>query len=138
MFLEWHEVPGLAVGALRGDAVALRRIVGARRAARIGALLSAVGLLAAAPLATFVPLALGHLLVALGAWGATQNRSGARPREALRLSLWCVALPLIVAVPLRLFWPDSALPATAAILVGNAFLWRALGRGFGQSASPSS
>lgn len=138
VFLEWGEVPRAAWGALRGEAVALRRILGARKAGRIGVGIALVALLLAAPLDAVVPLAAGHLLVALGVWGVLGRGPGLRPREVLRLSLWPVAPLLLAAAALRGFSDGSPVPAAAAIALASALLARGLSRGLARDAPPRS
>ncbi len=129
VFVEAHEVPGLVFGALRGDAVALRRILGARRGGRIGVIAGLIALGLAAPPRAWPALAAAHIALALGVWAATRGRTGLGVRELLRLSLW-PAFPLVVLVaPLRLAWPDGAVPALGALALAGGLLLRALARG---------
>jgi hypothetical protein len=131
VFVEAREVPGLVRGALRGDAVALRRILGARRAGRIGVFAGVVSLALAAPRDAWLALAVVHVAIALAVGAATRPRARLGAREALRVSLW-PAFPLVaLAAPLRLLWPDSPVPALLAIVLASALLWRGLARGIG-------
>ncbi len=130
VFLAPREVPGLLVGALRGDPVALRRILGARRAGRTGLALALAALALAAPSLGAALLALAlHLFLALY---VVIPRRGSIPLtvfQELLLSLWMVA-PLFVALAsLRIIWPSSALPVIAAVLLGHTLVWRGLRRG---------
>ncbi len=127
-FLERSEIPGLVLGVLRGDATSLRRILGARRAGRLGLLAGALCLALAAPPPALWWLALLQLALGPGVAAAARS-SGLGPREALRLGLWAVFPLLALAAPLRLAWPSSALPALAALLLGHLLLWRGLRRG---------
>ncbi len=127
LFLAPREVPGLLLGAVRGDAVALRRILGARRAGRTGLALALTALALAAPSLAVALIALAlHLSLALY---VVIPRRGAVPLTAsqeLRLSLWTVA-PLFVALAsLRVIWPGSPLPALIAVPMGHLLVWRGL------------
>ncbi len=127
LFLAPREVPGLLVGAVRGDPVALRRILGARRAGRTGLALALAALALAVPSLAVALIALAlHLLLALY---VLIPRRGAVPLTAfqeLLLSLWTVA-PLFVALAsLRVIWPGSPLPALIAVPVGHLLVWRGL------------
>jgi hypothetical protein len=129
VFVEANEAPALVLGALRGDPVALRRILGARRGGRIGVVAGALALAIAAPPRAWLALGAAHMAVALGVWAATRQRTGLAVREVLRVSLW-PAFPLVaLAATLRLVWPDAAWPALAAILAAGALVFRALSRG---------
>lgn len=127
VFIRVHEVPGLLLGALRGDGTRLRRILGARRSVRIGLVLAGSSLLAAAPSAgALAPLVGLHLLLALC---TGIPRRGSIPLSWLRwlkLSLWTVAPLLAAAAGLRLLWPPSLLPACVAILAGHLLVWHGL------------
>jgi hypothetical protein len=127
VFVERREIPGLVIGTARGDAVACRRVLGARRGGRIGLLLALAGLALSAPgprvafLAALTHVSLG-LLVGLGArW-----RSGHRTREVQRLAVWTVLTPLGVAAIARLSGFASPWICIAAAIVGQALLVRAL------------
>ncbi len=127
LFLAPREVPGLLVGAVRGDPVALRRILGARRAGRTGLALALAALALAVPSLAVALIALAlHLLLALY---VLIPRSSAVPLTAfqeLLLSLWTVA-PLFVALAsLRVIWPGSPLPALIAVPMGHLLVWRGL------------
>ncbi len=127
LFLAPREVPGLLLGAVRGDAVALRRILGARRAGRTGLALALTALALAAPSLAVALIALAlHLSLALY---VVIPRRGAVPLTAfqeLLLSLWTVA-PLFVALAsLRVIWPGSPLPALIAVPMGHLLVWRGL------------
>ncbi len=132
VFLVPREVPGLLVGSVRGDPVALRRILGARRAGRTGLVLALAALTLAVPSLAVALLALTlHLFLALY---VVIPRRGSIPLtvfQELLLSLWTVA-PLFVALAsLRLIWPSSPLPALAAVLLGHLLVWRNLRTGLG-------
>jgi hypothetical protein len=128
VFLENAEVPALVIGALRGDRVALRRILGARRGGRVGVALGAAALLLAAPLHAVPLLIAAHLAAAVAIGALTRPVSGVSAREAMRLASW-PALPLLLAVaPLQLLWA-SALPALLAIAGASLALWSGLRRG---------
>ncbi len=127
LFLAPREVPGLLLGAVRGDAVALRRILGARRAGRTGLALALTALALAAPSLAVALIALAlHLSLALY---VVIPRRGVVPLTAfqeLLLSLWTVA-PLFVALAsLRVIWPGSPLPALIAVPMGHLLVWRGL------------
>jgi hypothetical protein len=127
VFLERSEIPRLVLGTARGDAVACRRVLGARRGGRIGFVLALGGLALAAPrlraalLAALLHVVLG-LLVGLG----SRRRTGHRTREVQRLALWTVLTPLGVAAIARLAGFGSARLVFAAAIVGQLLLIRAL------------
>jgi hypothetical protein len=127
VFLASNEVPGLMLGALLGESVAFRRILGARRAGRIGLALALVGLALAAPSLPTVPLLVVlHLLLALFVVVAVSGPVTLSLIEELRLSLWTVAPLLVLFAVLRLIWPASWLPAVAAVVVAHLLVWRGL------------
>jgi hypothetical protein len=130
-FIEVSEVPGLIRGALCGEARALRRILGGRRAGRYGALLLAAAALVAAPIESLPALALAFVAFGGAAWAGQRREPKLRLREALRAGLWTGAPLVAAALPLRLLWPDTPLPALLALALGYALLLRGLGRGLG-------
>jgi hypothetical protein len=132
LFLVAAEVPGLLSGSLRGDVVALRRILGGRRGGRIGAGLALATLALAAPTPASAGLTIA-LWLALCTAGTVLHRSasGLSLREWLRLSLWTAAPALLVAAVLRLLWPGSALPLLVAVVAGHVLLWRGVRWGLG-------
>jgi hypothetical protein len=127
VFLENREIPGLVRGTALGDPVACRRVLGARRAGRVGSVLALTGLALAAPslraaaIAATVHVGLG-LLVGLRA----RRRTGQRTREVQRLALWTVLTPLGVAVIARPLGLGSEQILVAAAVVGQLLLLRAL------------
>ncbi len=129
VFVEPAEIPRLWAGVLRGEPAALRRVLGARRAGRIGAFAAAGALLFAAPWQAAPALAVLHGALALGVGWATRATAALSAREVLRLSTWPAAPLLALAALARLLAPGSAAPALLAILVANALLWRVLRRG---------
>ncbi len=127
VYLEWRELPGLYAGALRGEPVALRRILGARKGGRIGLALGLATLLAAAPLDALGWLVGLHVALGLAVAAVTRAATGLGPRQALRLSLWPAAPLLLLALPFRPL--ATAAPAFVAVAVGQLLLWRGLRRG---------
>ncbi len=127
VFVERSEIAGLVVNTARGNAIACRRVLGARRGGRIGLTLALAGLALAAPspraalLAALVHVCLG-LLVGFGA----RRRSHHRTREVQRLAVWTVLTPLGVAVLARLLGFGSPWLCVAAAIVGQLLLMRAL------------
>ncbi len=132
LFLMAHEVPALLAGSLRGEAVALRRILGARKGGRIGAALALGALALAAPglQAAGLAVTLWLFLCMLGTV-IYRSSSGLSLREWLRLTLWTGAPMLLVAALVRLVWPGSALPVLAAVVIGHALLSRGVRSGVG-------
>ncbi len=129
VFLRASEVPGLLLGVCRGEPVAQRRVLGARRGGRIGLILGLAALALAVPnWTTAAGLALLHLACTLGL-GFVGGRSPLRELQRLRLSLWTGAPPLLLATALRLLWPESPAPALAGLVSGQLLLYRALRRG---------
>jgi hypothetical protein len=129
VFVEPAEIPRLCAGVLRGERAALRRVLGARRAGRIGALAALASLLLAAPWSAAPALAALHGALALGVGWVTRGTAALLAREVLRLSTWPVAPLLLLAALARPFAPRSALAALLAILCANALLWRAVRHG---------
>jgi hypothetical protein len=128
-FLVSREVPHLLIGATLGDPVALRRILGGRRAGRIGLVIFAVGLFCAFPPGG---IAVGLLAQVAMAWILGSQPRSAPPlryAERLRLSLWTTTPPLVVALPLRLLFASSVVPGLVAVLFGHALLLRGLTTG---------
>jgi hypothetical protein len=127
-FIEVREIPGLVRGALWGEARALRRILGGRRAGRYGVALVLAAGLVAAPLADLATLALAYLGLGCIAWLARRREPALRLRDALRLALWTAA-PLVAAtVPLRFLWPGSPVPALVALALAYALVLRGYAR----------
>jgi hypothetical protein len=127
VFLERGEIAGLAIGTARGEPVACRRVLGARRGGRVGFVLALGGLALAAPdartalLAALLHVGLG-LLVGLG----SRRRTGHTTREVQRLALWTVLTPLGVAAIARLAGFGSPQLVFAAAIVGQLLLVRAV------------
>jgi hypothetical protein len=132
LFLENHEVPGLLLGSLRGERVALRRVLGARRGGRIGSALALLALLAAsAPSTGLFGAALVLWIALCGLGRAVAHRaSGLRLHEWLRLTLWTAAPALLGAALLRGLLPSAWL-TLVAVAVACALSWRGVRRGLG-------
>jgi hypothetical protein len=128
VFLSRGEVPDLLRGVLIGDATSLRRILGARRGGRYGAVLAAIAALAAIPLPTFPGVLLAHVVLSVAGRFAAGPGCGLGPRQYQRLVMWAIALPLLAAAPLRLLEPGALVPI-AALAVGHGLLWSGLRRG---------
>jgi len=132
VFVARAEVPRLLRGVVAGDGVALRRILGARRGGRYGALLALAATLLAVPLGSLaVPLACHALLSVAGHFVGRAPRLA--PWQYQRVSLWALALPLLCAAPFRWLgagWLGAGdLPAVVAVGVAHGLLWRGLRRG---------
>lgn len=128
-FLRPGEVPGLLVGAVRGEQPAMRRILGGRKGGRYGIALVALGLATAVPWRAVPLIALIGLLGA--GVGAALQRGPHRLgfRDYLRLSLWVVAPLLLIAAPARIHELDSLAPGLFGVVAGQLLLWRNLARG---------
>jgi hypothetical protein len=127
VFLEAHELPALVLGVALARPWAARRVLGARRGGRVGALLALLGLALAAPSrASALAAALLHGALGLALGLANRRRGGHTTREVQRLALWTVLTPLGVAALARPFAAGSALPLVAAAVAGQLLLWRAL------------
>ena len=123
-FVVAAEVPGLLLGAVRGNATSLRRLLGARRTGRWGAGLCALGLLLAAPSIDAAAAWIGlHVVLALYVVIPRGGAIGLSVRQELCLSLWAAAPLLVVLAGLRAIWPDSWLPAVGAGLLGHLLVW---------------
>lgn len=126
VFLRWRELPRLLLGVLRGDAVAQRRVLGARRGGRLGLLLALAALLLVAP-GWLAATGLAALHVALTlACGLAAKARGLGVRQRLRLSLWAATPALLIAAPLRLAVPDSLVPALLSLAAAQLILIRGL------------
>lgn len=130
VFLTRAEVPGLLWGALTGDATSLRRILGARRGGRYGAVLAALATLLAIPPAALAAPVLVHLGLSVAGHFATRPPA-VGPRQYQRLVMWTLAGPLLLAAPLRLL-EVGVLPAILALALGHGLLWNGLRRGIGR------
>ena len=118
----------MTAGALSGDRVALRRILGARRGGRIGTAFLATGLLLGVPVAFLPPGLLLHLFLSwlLRGW----LRSASLPLASqLRLGSWTVGPTLLLAATLRPIWPESAVAGFLGIGLGHVLLLRGLRKG---------
>ncbi len=129
VFLQNREIPALLAGVTRGDAVAMRRVLGARRAGRVGVALGLAGLLLTVPLAGMPWLVGGQLL--LGVPGGALGRPPLSWLEYERLSLWLAGAALLAVAPLRPFLPEVLPLAIGGALAAHLWLWRCLRRGLG-------
>ncbi len=131
VFLQLGELPGLALGVLRGEPAAQRRVLGARRGGRYGIAYALAAMLAAVPLQRLAPFLVAAGVATLAGWGVRRSRSGLELRAFARLSLWLVSPCLLFTSPARLSEPDSLAPALLGLVVGHALLWRNLSSGLG-------
>ena len=130
VFLRAAEVPALIAGVLRGDAVAMRRVLGARKAGRVAVALGVVGLLFAVPWPAAAWLI--GVQVVLGFAGGRVGKPALGWLAYQRLLLWLAGPLLIAAALLRLLWPDeAAVTALVAVVGANLWLARNLRRGLG-------
>lgn len=125
-FVVSAEFPGLLFGVLRGEPVALRRIIGARGTGRWGIALSLLALAGAAPAHALVRLVGVHAVLSLLGWAIVRTRSELTLRQHQRLLLWACPLLLLCAALFRGL--GSTVPALAALLVAHATLTGHLGR----------
>jgi hypothetical protein len=117
-------VPGLLRGVPLGKPVALRRVLGARRAGRVGFYVAVALLALAAPSVGAAALGVAAYF-ALGALGALRLRAqGVGPYWSLRLLLWEVPAPLLLAALVRLAGVRSAWPLLLAALGSYLLLER--------------
>jgi hypothetical protein len=127
VFVELHELPALVIGTALGAPAACRRVLGARRAGRIGVLLALFALAfaarswAAALLAVVLQMALS---LALGLFN--RGSGGHTTREVQRLAVWTAVTPLCVAALTRLAWGASDSLLYLAVAAGQLLLLRAL------------
>lgn len=126
VFLRRDELAALLRGALVGEPTALRRILGARFAGRVGFALWVAGLLLAVPGARLLGGVALHAVLSLLVWTWARGHE-TRLREVLRLSLWPAGLLLVVAAPLR--WLGLApFAPVIAIALAHLLLVRGLRR----------
>ena len=126
VFLQARELPGLALGALRGDAVSMRRILGARRGGRYGVAYAAVGAIAVVEPSLMGAFLVAAVVVTALAWALQRSATRLGLVPFVRLSLWIVAPALIVASLARLSEPESFAPGLFGLVVGHVLLWRNL------------
>lgn len=126
-YLEAREVPALVLGTALGRPAAARRVLGGRYGGRTGSLLALTGLALAAPgLRAAVMAAAAHGALGLALGFLNRRRGGHTTREVQRLALWTALTPLGVAALARLGGVHGAAPLFAAVVLGQALLWRAL------------
>ena len=131
VFLRSEEIPSLFAGVVRGDPVAMRRILGARRAGRVGVVLGAVGALLAVPLPALPWLLAAQ--AAIGLPGAALARPPLGWLEYQRLSLWLAGAALLLAAPLRALAPHALVWTALAWLGAHLLLCRHLRSGLGEA-----
>ncbi|MFQ5699901.1 MAG: hypothetical protein ACE5IL_16685 [Myxococcota bacterium] len=134
-FVQAHEIPGLLVGALRGRPEALRRILGARRGGRYGALLLLAAALVATPPHQIPWLAGLWIALAVGSWRLQRPRDLGL-RQVLRASQWTAAPLVALATPLRAVdgmgpVDASGVAVSLALALSTLLLHRHLGRAAG-------
>jgi len=126
VFISAGEVPRLMTGAVLGRPVALRRLLGARRAGRYGVAATVISAVAALP-ADLLPLALiTHAAMSALGMLLANSETGLGVMQYQRLSLWVLAPVLAGLATLRLF--DEAAPLTSCTAIGFAhlLLWRGM------------
>ena len=124
------EVPELVAGALKGEPAAVRRILGARRAGRIGLGLFGIGLVLGLPTGywTLIGAALQ-----LGAAFGLRPWPRSAPRltwiERTRLSFWTTGPILVLCGAFTLVLPGSPLPGLFGMAAGQVLLIRGIRNG---------
>ena len=138
VFIAPSEIPGLLIGALRGEPVRLRRILGARGAGRYGIALAAAALGIACPPRLWPTALLLHALASFVGWRASGSPRGLGPRPHQRLLLWVIAPTLAGAAVLRPLVPALGV-LVAGLALGHGLLARHLraARPFGPLATDS-
>ncbi len=130
-------MPRLILGVSLGDAAALRRVLGARRGGRYGALVSGgLALLAApGPQALAVGLAAYAALCMVAAirYGEIE---GIGAVQCLRLMLWALPGPLLLALVFRALGSASALPLLVAPIGAYLLLDGGLRAGLASEPDP--
>lgn len=127
VFIVVPEIPGLLRGAIFADPVSIRRILGARRGGRFGALLALAALAPHVAAGTGAPTIGAHLALSLLGWSIQRGTLG--PRQYQRVVLWMLAPALAVTAPLALFLAKgsvgaAALASVVAVLAAHARLIR--------------
>jgi hypothetical protein len=125
-FIEARELPDLLAGALRGSDVALRRVLGARRGGRIGAALAALLALLAASDARAAVVGIAAYAGCSALVALRHRASGLGLYRALRLLLWTLPLPLVLAALARSAGLRSRLLLPAAVAIAWLLLERGL------------
>jgi hypothetical protein len=125
-FIQTRELPGLLRGAALGRAAALRRVLGARRGGRLGAALAALPLVLASPDAPAAAAALAAYFCLAALTAARRHQRGFGGYRSLRLLLWTVPAPLLLAALARALGSGSRLLPSLAVLVGWLLLERGL------------
>ena len=127
------------IGVSLGDAAALRRVLGGRRGGRYGVLLSGGLALLAAP--GPIQLAVGiavYLALALVAAVIYREPEGLGAPQCLRLMLWALPVPLVLAAAARLLGAGSALPLLLAVIAAYLLLDGGLRAGLEPGPAPYS
>jgi len=126
VFISAGEVPRLMVGAALGRPVALRRLLGARRAGRYGVIATLITAAAALP-AELLPLALiTHVAASALGMLLANSEAGLGVIDYQRLSLWGLTPVLAGLAALRLFGEAAPLTSCAAIGFAHLLLWRGM------------
>jgi hypothetical protein len=126
VFISAGEVPHLLAGAVLGRSVALRRLLGARRAGRYGLGAALICAVAALP-SELLPLALiAHLAASAIGMLLANSEADLRVMEYQRLSLWVLAPVLAGLALLRLLGEAAALTSCTAVGFAHLLLWRGL------------
>jgi hypothetical protein len=123
VFIRLGEVPRLIASASLGDAPALRRVLGARHGGRIGVVLC--GVLASLATPTSSALAVGiaaYLALSIVASVRYRDAEGLGRLQCLRLMLWTLPVPLVLAIVARLLGAPGALPVLIAAILGYLLL----------------
>ena len=116
-------------GAALGHPVALRRLLGARRAGRYGIGATLIAAAAALP-AELLPLALiAHLVASALGMLLANSEAALQAMQYQRLSLWVLAPVLAGLATLRLFGEAAPLTSCTAIGFAHLLLWRGMRRG---------
>ncbi len=127
VFVEVREVPGLVAGALKGEPAAVRRILGARRAGRIGLGLFGIGLVLGLPTG---PWTLIGGALQLGSAFALRPWPRSAPRltwiERTRLSLWTTGPILVLCGAFAIVLPGNPLPGLVGMAAGQVLLIRGI------------
>ncbi len=125
-FLGPGEIPKLLLGSLTGRASDLRRIVGARRAGRIGGVFAVVSGTLAFGTAGLPAGLLGYaLLCAPGLVLASRWAELSAPGY-LRVSAWALSLPLLAAAAVRIAAGGGSSAGWVALAAGHVLLWHGL------------
>jgi len=137
VFVVLRDVPKLQRDVLAGEPHALRRVLGARRSGRLGAIMLLAAFLAAVRPGDMSLVATVYVLTSAVLGHLTARPLGLGPIRHQRLLCWFVAPLIWLTTPLRWVLTATWIPATLALIAGQLLLAKYLlePRPFGELAT---